>query len=207
MNVEDLAMKKKELNKTLREIVLQYGIERVDQALLEIRKTADGRPHRSSSSVACSKSRSKPDSDKHRKAKITATGFVLKLEVSSEARCLLEELATKYENKEFLPTVGEIRNFCEIHGIDVPNSLSRVAAVPRVFKYLSQLDFQEIQSMLQSNSFSGPARLGPIAEAIRRTSKQRTNNFPRFDSTNNSAWEKKRTKGEKRSKPRITSKI
>ena len=200
-------MKEKELNNTLREIVLQYGIERVDQALLEIRKPIDGRPHRSSSSVTCSKSRSKPDTDQRRKAKITATRFVLKLEVSSEARCLLEELATKYENKEFLPTVGEIRNFCEIHGIDVPNSFSRVAAVPRVFKYLSQLDLQEIQSMLRSNSFSGPTRLGPIAEAIRRTSKQRTNNLPRLDSTNNSAWEKKRAKAEKRSKPPISSKI
>ena len=117
-------MEEKELNNTLREIVLQYGIERVDQALLEIRKPADGRPHRSSSSVTCSKSRSKPDTDQRRKAKITATGFVLKLEVSSEVKCLLEELATKYENKEFLPTVGEIRNFYEIHGIDVPNSFS-----------------------------------------------------------------------------------
>lgn len=207
MNAEGLVMEERVLTETLRTIVLQHGIERVEQELLKIRNSSDSREHRIDHSVAHSKSRRKLDTNQRRKVKITASAFVSKLEVSTEARSLLEELATRYENKEFLPTVGEIRNFCTIHGIDVSTSISRVAAVPRIFKYLSRLDSQEIQSMLRTNSYSGPTQLGPIAEAIRRTSKQRAKDVPSFDSTEKSASEKREMKADKFSKPPIPSNI
>ena len=168
-------MKKKDLTEIMRNIVLQHGIENVEQVLLEIRNPTERLSSRSGPSVACSKPRRKFTSDQRRKKKLTAARFVLKLENSLETKRLLEELANKYDNKEFLPTIGEIRNFCAIHGISIPTSFSRSVMVPRIFKHLSQLESEKIQFMLRTESFSGPTQLAPIAEAIRQSSNFRLN--------------------------------
>ena len=85
----------------------------------------------------------------------------------SPASALLE-LAKRFQDKTFLPTFGDIRNFCQVYGIDVPASKSRASAVPRVFKFIAKMDSSEIQRIVDDRLFSGPARLGPIADAIRK---------------------------------------
>ncbi len=159
----------------MRDIVLQHGIEKVEKALLEIRNPTERLSRYSGPSVACSKPSRKFAPDKRRKKKLTAARFVSKLETSLETKHLLEEFANKYDNKEFLPTIGEIRNFCAIHGINIPTSFSRSVMVPRIFKHLSQLESEKIQFMLRTESFSGPTQLAPIAEAIRQSSNFRLN--------------------------------
>ncbi len=164
-------MKEKGLDDSLNEIVHQYGIARVDQALREIRKSTRNQTNQRKPSASDSKRRCERRAEKRPRKRATATGFVSNLEESAEVGKLLNELAIRFDKKEFLPNFGEIRNFCEIHGIDTPVSKSREAAVPRVFKHLSQVDIQDLQFMIQAKSFSGPTRLGPIAEAIKRSSK------------------------------------
>ena len=80
----------------------------------------------------------------------------------------LLELANRFQDKSFLPTFGDIRNFCQAYGIDVPASGSRASAIPRVFKFIATMDSGEVQRIVDDRLFSGPARLGPIADAIRK---------------------------------------
>ena len=55
--------------------------------------------------------------------------------------------------------------------------------------------------MLRTNSFSGPIQLGPIAEAIRRSSKHRMNVAPEIDEVDNSVWEDQGAEAGSISKP------
>ena len=86
----------------------------------------------------------------------------------------LVELAARFERKAFLPTFGDIRHFCHTYGIDEPASKSRASAIPRVFKAIAAMEAEDIQRMLDDGMFSGPSRLAPIADAIRRSSKARS---------------------------------
>ena len=104
---------------------------------------------------------------------MTAPLYISKLVLSTEIHQLLTQLADMFEDKKFLPTIGEVRNFCIVHGIDEPSTSSRVAAIPRVFGFLATLSANDIQVMLQSKMFFGPSRLAPIADAIRRNAKHR----------------------------------
>ena len=199
--MEKLAIDQKALAETLRTIVHQYGIDRVEKTLFEIRKLADGSPRRSNPSSARSNPCGKQNVTQKRNVQNSASVFVSKLEVSTEVKHLLSKLAKRYEKKKFLPTIGELRNFFEIHRIDAPTKFSRVTAIPYVFRYLSNLEIHEIQSMLRTNSFSGPTQLGPIAEAIRRSSKHRMNVAPEIDEVDNSVWENQGVEAGKLSKP------
>ena len=166
--------KEKSLREMLCALVLEYGGERVERALVEIRETTDDKTVRGRHSHARSNTILKSSAEPPKRAKTTAPSYVSKMKVPADVMVPLEEVARRFDNKSFLPTYGEVRNFCEIHGVEVPSSRSRVATIPCIFKHLSQLTPQEIQLILETKSFSGPTQLAPIAAAIRRTSEQRT---------------------------------
>ena len=198
----------KELNDTLHAMVLEHGLENVERALGRIRKSTVAGRGRSNRSPTRSKQKRKSDAKKiGRKTKITALGYISKLDVDVDIGVPLEGAARQYDNKSFLPTFGDIRNFCAIHGIEVPASPSRVAAIPRIFRYLSLLDPGEMRSMLQSNSFSGPTRLAPIADAIRRSSEKRATDSTADGGMPGSSSEKMETGEIDNSKPPIPSKM
>ena len=48
-----------------------------------------------------------------------------------------------------------------------PRSKSRVAGIPRIFRFRVTMQLTDIQSMLDDGMFSGRADLGSIAAAIR----------------------------------------
>ena len=150
----------KRLGTRLRSLIRQYGIEQIDQSLWEIRVENSGR---------CSGGVEKRPRKTTSEAK-SAPDYVAKMDYDLEkspASALLE-LAKRFQDKTFLPTFGDIRNFCQVYGIDVPASKSRASAVPRVFKFMAKMDSSEIQRIVDDRLFSGPARLGPIADAIRK---------------------------------------
>ena len=159
-------MSKAKLKDTLRLIVRQYGFEQVDRSLREIR-LADRQFKSSKQNKVLSDNevKTKPQT---KRAKVNAPEYVAKMELSSEKKPMAVELAKRFENKAFLPTFGDIRNFCQIYGIDEPASKSRAGAIPRVFKFIATMETDEIQRILDDGMFSGPSRLGPIADAIRR---------------------------------------
>ena len=98
----------------------------------------------------------------------SAPEYVAKMDYDPEKWPALSELAKRFQDKSFLPTFGDIRNFCQVYEIDVPASKSRASAIPRVFKCIATMDSGEIQRIVDNRLFSGPARLGPIADAIRK---------------------------------------
>ena len=165
------------LKDTLRLIVRQYGFDQVDRSLREIR-LAD-RQHKSSKQSNVLSGNEAVKKPLKKRTKVNAPEYVAKMELSAEKKPIAVELANRFENKAFLPTFGDIRNFCQIYGIDEPASKSRASAIPRVFKFIATMETDEIQTILDDGMFSGPSQLGPIADAIRRNGRAaRSYSFP-----------------------------
>lgn len=166
-------MNKLKLETEIRSIVCRYGLEQVEQALREI-----GRQIGNSEQNYGSTNRDVAITHKKRKKKITATEYVSKLEFPSEKKPAMFELADRFERKCFLPSFGDIANFCGVYGIDEPASKSRVSAIPRVFKFIVTMDTDKIQRILDEEMFSGPSGLGPIADAIRENGRSNISYTP-----------------------------
>ena len=166
-------MKEQRLEKELRFMVRRHGIEPVKQALQRISERGLESETAEADAPAGPQGKRSADQSRRRRPRLTATRYVSRMRVSAEMQSPLGELAEKFENKTFLPTYGEIRDFCSTYAIDRPASASRASAIPRVFKRLAQLGLEEIRELLHTDAFSGPARLGPIADAIRRTPRRR----------------------------------
>lgn len=165
----------------LRPIVRQYGLGSVLESLGKI---ADAQSE-SSAQVGGSSDAERGKKPKKRSVKATAPEYVSKLELSSEKVAPVVELAERFEHKELLPTFGDIAHFCQMYGIEVPASKTRASAIPRVFKHIASMETEEIQRILDDGLFSGPSRLGPIADAIRRNGRSSTPpaSSPTHDST------------------------
>ena len=199
-------MKENRLRNTLRAMVEEHGILRVERALDDIRKATKGSTRSSRSSTGAIQDYT-PRARQRKRAKITAAEYVSKLELPSETMRLLKRVAVKFEEKMFLPTFEDIRNFCATYGLDTPASPSRISAIPRIFKYLAKLAPHDIHTILQANSSSGPTRLAPIADAIRRSSEQRVGAHSSLDGENDSLPDTPETKEELAAKPPMPSKI
>ena len=60
----------------------------------------------------------------------------------------------EFEQRVFLSTLNDIRNFCEAYGIEEPRSKSRASGIPRVFKFLVTMDVADVERMLDDRMFS-----------------------------------------------------
>ena len=160
-------MSRSDLKDALLSIVTRHGLEKVRQCLSEMESSERNldHPHQGSEpadAVPVRRSRK-------RRPKPTASQYVAKMELSPEKAKSVIELARRFDTKSFLPSfVGDIVGFCERYGVQVPASRSRASAIPRVFKRIESLETEEIRRILDERLFSGPSRLGPIADAIRR---------------------------------------
>ena len=148
---EACTMTDSKLKASLQSLVQEHGLGKVLKSLGEI-ADAHGvgvRPRR-------------------RKRPATAPEYVSKLQLPVEKSGAVTELAERFstENLSFR-SFGDIANFCETYQIDIPASRTRVSAIPRVFKFIAEMEASEIQRILDLEMFSGPSRLGPISEAIR----------------------------------------
>ena len=158
----DETMTNAQLENALRPIVREYGLGSVLESLGRI-ASSDIQSNNLLHNINVAKEPTK------RKAKPTPTEYVAKMNLLPEKRMAIAEMAEQFERKEFLPTFGDVRNFCQIYGIDVPASKTRASSIPRVFKFIAmEMDAKEAQRILDDGMFSGPSRLGPIADAIRR---------------------------------------
>ena len=155
---------KNPIEAALRPIVRQYGLGSVLESLGKI---ADAQ-RESSVQAGGSSDTDRGKKPKKRSVKATAPEYVSKLDLSSEKVAPVVDLAECFERKAFLSTFGDIAHFCQTYGIEVPASKTRASAIPRVFKHIASMETKEIQRILDDGLFSGPSRLGPIADAIRR---------------------------------------
>lgn len=144
-------------------MVDRHGPEQVNRALREVVSA-----HRRKNANKGKAKVPPKNSAKAKTKKTTALEYVAKMDLHPEKKRVMAELAKRFEEKNFLPSFGDIRNFCRIYRIVEPASKSRVSALPRVFKFIATMETSDIQRILDDGLFSGPSRLGPIADAIMR---------------------------------------
>ena len=152
---------------SLRELVQEHGLEQVSRSLEEISgfdgPAQDAAPGTSRPAQRAAGKRGTP------KRAATALERVLKMDLPRETADSVAELARRFDEKSFMPTFGDIAQFCQVYNIDEPSSKSRASAIPRVFRAIAGMDAEDIQMLLDYGAFSGPSRLGPIADAIARS--------------------------------------
>lgn len=154
------------LEPELRPLVLEHGFEQVHEQLhaMQIAEARAEKLPLSDQPTGAGPGERKGAG----KARPTAPQYVAKMELSLEKETSVAELAERFHAKAFLPSFGDITNFCRIYSIDVPASRTRANAIPRVFKFIAEMEADDIQRIVDEGLFSGPSRLGPIADAIRR---------------------------------------
>lgn len=152
------------LRAALDSIVRRFGFENVSRALGEFESASTARRPRPQGGERREKQRGLRMSSKPRR---TAIEYVRKMDLPAERAELIGRAAEAFKQRDFLPTMGDVRSFCETYGIEEPKSKSRVDGIPRIFKFLVTMQLSDIQRMLDDGMFSGPAELGPIADAIR----------------------------------------
>lgn len=161
-------MRDDKLMHTLRSMVRKHGLSRVQQSLADI-ASSDHLFDTQQGAQSPGKEQQFSAPDKRMRTK--ASDYVDKMDVPLETKEALKELAKKFERKLFLPTVADIRNFCRVHRIQVPDSTSRSNAFPRLFKFMATMGANDIRRVVEDGMFSGPSRLEPIADAIRSRSR------------------------------------
>ena len=157
----------RELRTALSSMVERFGFDCVSQTLRELEpdqvkpKTRGADPPK--------RARNNGNANKRR---VSAVEYIRTMDISAERAEVIGRAAEEFERRTFLPTVGDVRNFCEVYGIEEPRSKTRVSGIPRIFKFLITMNAAEVKTMLDDRMFSGPAELGPIADAIRSKAKE-----------------------------------
>lgn len=147
-------------------IVEEHGFDKVEECFQEIaaseHATGQSQANSATSPVPTKRTRSR------NRSKPTASQYVARLDISPEKVPFVRELAKRFDAKSFMPAFNDAVEFCHIYGIEPPASRSRANVIPRVFKRIASLDSDHIRRMVDGRHFSGPSRLGPISDAIRR---------------------------------------
>ena len=152
-----------DLRGALGSMVERYGMATISRILREIETGGTGPKWRGKT-----KSRKRIKS----KSRRSAVDFVKSMEVPAERAAVVRRAAEDFERRAFLPTLSDVRSFYEAYGIEEPKSKSRASGIPRIFKFLVTMDVADVERMLDDRMFSGPAELGPIADAIRHKAKE-----------------------------------
>ena len=152
-----------DLRTAIEAMVARHGFETVSRVLREM-EARHVEPNTASATAEHKRPRSRGARTKQRQS---AVHYVRAMKVPAEHTKVVERAAEEFEQRSFLPTLSDVRRFCEVYGIEEPRSKSRTSGIPRVFKFLLTMDVADIERMLDDRMFSGPAELGPIADAIR----------------------------------------
>ncbi|MBM9614715.1 hypothetical protein JWJ90_10500 [Desulfobulbus rhabdoformis] len=102
--------------------------------------------------------------------KPNAENLVKRLDVPKEQKALLMDFASKFDNKEILPKVGDVRYFLEMQGEKAESIQQRSKAFSAILNVLLQMSCESLNSVVRGFSYSGPSALGPLSDAIKATS-------------------------------------
>ena len=150
-------MPQRDLTQTLQGLVRRHGMSSVLHSLANIQAALDEH------------SPSAPKRTCNAGNKSSAVDYVEKMTLPQEKARVMMCAAQRFENGEFLPSIADIREFCRIHNVELGKSASRASTIPRVFTFLAAMDTAKITKLLDGGAFSGPARLAPLADAIRNS--------------------------------------
>lgn len=154
-------MPNQNLTETLQSLVRHYGMSSVLHSLADLQNTPD-QPVFS------------PRQSRKSKSKPSAIVYVENMPLPPDKAEVMARVAHRFEERSFLPSVADVREFCRIHNIKLGKSTSRASSIPRLFTFLAAMDTDTVIKILNNCSYSGPARLAPIADAIRSYSANRS---------------------------------
>lgn len=144
------------LTKLLQTLVDEWGYEDVAATLASIKVAL------SDSLVA---ERAKPRRSKKR-IRLSATEQIERSALEGEQKEMLLQLAVRYDQKLFLPSVADVREFLIMMGERPTGMKDRTQAFRVLLGSLMQLPVVRLQQLAQTALHSGPSELGPLSDAI-----------------------------------------
>lgn len=109
----------------------------------------------------------KPAKDYRRPSALDAVG---RLKLTMDRKEPLKVLASRFDDKTFLPTVSDVRHFLEMRGQDPSIIKQRQDSFRKILGVLLKMPDDELMLLRESTSHMGPTQLGPLSEAIKATS-------------------------------------
>jgi hypothetical protein len=146
------------LNRLLQTLVDEWGRERVADALVGIRASSNG-----PSAEGPPTAKFRPSGKASRPS---ATEQIERSAFEGARKDALLQLAVRYDNKQFLPSVADVREFLIMMG-ERPNDMKdRKGAFRILLRNLTQLPVERLQELASTALHSGPSQLGPLSDAI-----------------------------------------
>lgn len=146
------------LSKFLQAMIDEWGHDEVARVLSEL----GAQPHsRSTSHDVFSVGR-----ELERSRKPSAVEQVVRWNAVDDKREPLLAIAAKFDSKAFLPSIADLRHFLGMMGTEVGRVKDRADGFRRLLPPLSDLPAERLRELANSTSFSGPAQLGPLSDAI-----------------------------------------
>lgn len=100
--------------------------------------------------------------------KPTAVDQVARMEITDERKSALMHLATQFDKKMFLPTIGNIRHFLEMNGENSNGLKQRPESFRKVLNVVAKFPNETLNELLRTHT--GPSQLGPLSDAIKSAS-------------------------------------
>jgi hypothetical protein len=98
--------------------------------------------------------------------KLLATEQVARARLSDSQAPALRELAARFDRKQFLPSVSDVREFLVMMG-ERPGAIKdRSTGFRLLLVALSELPQERLERLANSARHSGPSQLGPLSDAI-----------------------------------------
>lgn len=156
------------LLRILAPLVAEWGYEEVRRALTEVSEVTSAA--RSELALAEPLRREASANRESRRSKRpTAVDYVAKLDSADREDMNLLEIASRFDRRDFLPSMGDVREFLSMQGQEPTQMKDRSDAFRRILPVLQRLPRERLEHLANSASYSGPARLGPLSDAIRAT--------------------------------------
>lgn len=147
------------LRRLLTPLVSEWGAQAVRTTLDELETFGDA-------SVGSGSLRSS-NRNRPKREKPSAVSIAEKAILSRDHRASIVALARKFDRKDFLRSAGDIRHFFEMNNEAAPNMKRREDAFRRILEILVQMPPDKIEQLANEKVHGGPARLGPLSEAMR----------------------------------------
>lgn len=98
--------------------------------------------------------------------KITASEQVLRSKVSGKHRQIILELAGRFDRKEFLPSISDVKELLIMMGYHDVMIRDRSDSFRRLLRVFQELPLDQLKRIADSPRHSGPSKLGPLSDAI-----------------------------------------
>lgn len=146
----------------LQSLVEEFGVQQVRERLNKLsnasaEQEADDRSTKENSST-------RPVEKRPRVSGMVAMAEALPDD--SEKTKLIRDLASRFDNKTFLPSMGDVKHFAEMRGGSV-RAKQRSDSARSLLLLLSSMNIENLQKIVTAESHSGPSQLGPLADAIK----------------------------------------